>query len=263
LGNLPRLLLLTIFVSSLPTSAVAQPRGTVRTLTIPEVERLAQRVVEGHRGDQGWGLSGALLGRSASVPRVSRPVSAEGPAPLRRDASEAPHRFRGALIGSTVGVGVSVGTLLILSDDNFFERSDRETYDDRGAQAGGVALLAIVGSAPLGAGLGESEAIGQILVASVLGELIVGGMGALAGAGTPALFGGDASAQNTGAAIGAAAGAAVGSALGATLEARQSDAALSVRDGEWTLRVPRVQVRPSLRPGRFATVHVPLLTADL
>ncbi|MCS3700881.1 hypothetical protein GGQ20_002198 [Salinibacter ruber] len=227
---------------------------------VPSVDELARRAVE-RRGarpgmlatTEAWGTPSRLRGS---------PLSPRPPAP------DGPPRFQHALLGSAIGVTVSVGMLYVLSDADLSDRTDRRRYGGDGElRAQGAALLLIVGSAPigavLGAGLVDDGLPGEALFAAGLGELVVGGMGALAGIGGAALLGGGPPGQRVGAGIGAGLGAAVGAALGATLSARDGRGALSFRGGAWSVGVPDVAIRPRFRHDSPVAVHVPLLTATL
>jgi len=254
--------LVLLFVVGAGTAApvLGQAVRAPLSLDAPSVEALARCAVE-QRGarpsmpgtPEGWEV-GSRLGVS--------PLSPRPPAP---DGSP---RFRGALLGSAIGVAVSVGALYVLSDADFSDRPARRRYGDGGdLRAQGAALLLIVGSAPigavLGAGLADDGLPGEALFVAGLGELFVGGMGALVGIGGAALVGGGPQGQRVGAGIGAGVGAAVGAALGATLSARDGRGALSFRGGTWSVGVPDVTVRPSFRHDSPIAAHVPLVTASL
>lgn len=258
---LARALVLLVIVwvgAALPVSgqAVRAPLS----FDVPSVDELARRAVE-RRGarpgmlatTEAWGTPSRLRGS---------PLSPRPPAP------DGPPRFQHALLGSAIGVTVSVGMLYVLSDADLSDRTDRRRYGGDGElRAQGAALLLIVGSAPigavLGAGLVDDGLPGEALFAAGLGELVVGGVGALAGIGGAALVGGGPPGQRVGAGIGAGLGAAVGAALGATLSARDGRGALSFRGGAWSVGVPDVAIRPRFRQDSPVAVHVPLLTATL
>ena len=226
----------------------------------PSVEALARRAVE-QRGARP-GMPATTEDRGMRSRLRGRLLFPRPPAP---DGSP---RFRGALLGSAIGVAVSVGALYVLSDADLSDRPARRRYGDGGdLRAQGAALLLIVGSAPigavLGAGLADDGLPGEALFAAGLGEFIVGGLGVLAGMGGAALVGGGPQGQRVGAGIGAGVGAAVGAALGATLSARDGRGALSFRGGTWSVGVPDVTVRPSFRHDSPIAAHVPLVTASL
>lgn len=244
-------------------AAAPAPGQTVRaplSLDGPSVEALARRAVE-QRGVRP-AMPATPAGRGLRFRLRGSPLS------LRPSPPDGPPRFRRALLGSAIGVMVSVGTLYVLSDADLSDRTDRRQYGDDGdLRAQGAALLLIVGSAPigavLGAGLADDGLPGEALFAAGLGELVVGGVGALAGIGGAALVGGGAQGQRVGAGIGVGVGAAVGAALGATLSARDGRGALSFRGGTWSVGVPDVTIRPGFRHDSPIAAHVPLVTASL
>ena len=227
---------------------------------VPSVDELARRAVE-RRGarpgmlatTEAWGTPSRLRGS---------PLSPRPPAP------DGPPRFQHALLGSAIGVTVSVGMLYVLSDADLSDRTDRRRYGGDGElRAQGAALLLIVGSAPigavLGAGLVDDGLPGEALFAAGLGELVVGGVGALAGIGGAALVGGGPPGQRVGASVGAGVGAAIGAALGATLSAQDGRGALSFRGGTWSVGVPDATIWPSFRHDVPIAAHVPLVTVSL
>jgi MFS family permease len=169
-------------------------------------------------------------------------------------------------LGSTLGVGLSAGLLLIASGSDWGDRYESEYYDDEEhLQATGLALLVVLGSAPVGAAIGSGLAddglLGEAVFTGVLGELVVGGTTALAGAGVASLAGGTTREQNVAAGVGLSVGAAVGAALGAMLVGREHNEAFSYRDGAWRVGLPSPSVRPVLRDRPSVAVHVPLVQA--
>ncbi|MEF8864458.1 MAG: hypothetical protein V5A20_01705 [Salinibacter sp.] len=193
------------------------------------------------------------------------PLRGPAPASPPTDPESLP-RFRDALLGGVVGVSVSVGMLALLSDTDLSDRRARAQYgDNEELRAQGVALLLILGSAPIGAvigaGLADDGLPGEALFAAGLGELIVGGMGAVVGIGGTALVGGGPQTQQVGAGVGAGIGAAVGAALGATLSARDEHGALSLREGGWSVGVPDITIRPAPQRDLPVVARISLVTA--
>ncbi len=230
---------------------------------VPSVNELARRAID-EDGPKG--------------PRARRPFvrkSLPGHSPLRGPASASPPtdpeslpRFRDALLGGVVGVSVSVGMLALLSDTDLSDRRDRAQYgDNEEPRTQGIALLLTVGSAPIGAvigaGLADDGLPGEALFAAGLGELIVGGMGALVGISGTALVGGGSQTQQVGGSVGAGIGAAVGAALGATLSARGEHGALSFREGGWSVGVPGITIRPAPQRDLPVVARISLVTARL
>ncbi|MEF8815607.1 MAG: hypothetical protein V5A58_02345 [Salinibacter sp.] len=156
--------------------------------------------------------------------------------------------------------------LALLLDADLSDRRARAQYgDNEELRAQGVALLLILGSAPIGAvigaGLADDGLPGEALFAAGLGELIVGGMGAVVGIGGTALVGGGPQTQQVGAGVGAGIGAAVGAALGATLSARDEHGALSLREGGWSVGVPDITIRPAPQRDLPVVARISLVTA--
>ena len=217
-------------------------------MSVPSVETLAERAVAPLEASHALRIRG---------PRSSAMVRAK---------EETPSRFPRALLGSTIGVGLSLGTLLAVSGADWDERHENEYYDDGDQlRAQGLAVLIVLGSAPVGAaigsGLADEDLLGETVFMGVLGELVVGGTVALAGAGITSWAGGTDRTQNIAAAVGMSVGAAVGAALGATLVGRDQASGLSVRDGQWQVSVPNVSLRPVLHDRLSVGVHVPLVNA--
>jgi hypothetical protein len=258
---LARALVLLVIVwvgAALPVSgqAVRAPLS----LEGPSVEALARRAVEQRRTRPS--MPATPVGRGLRSGLRGSPLSPRPPAP------DGPPRFQHALLGSAIGVTVSVGMLYVLSDADLSDRTDRRRYGGDGElRAQGAALLLIVGSAPigavLGAGLADDGLPGEALFAAGLGELVVGGMGALVGIGGAALVGGGPPGQRVGAGVGAGVGAAIGAALGATLSAQDGRGALSFRGGTWSVGVPDATIWPSFRHDVPIAAHVPLVTVSL
>lgn len=256
-----RLLFLLLVVWAWGTDSVsAQALRAPLALDVPSVDELARRALDRERSrPTRRTIGGHRLVRS---PRRGQP-----PSFLALDSEDSP-QFRRALIGSAIGVGVSVGTLFLLSNADFSDRYDRGQYgDNEGLRARRAALLLIIGSAPigavLGAGLVDDGLPGEALLAAGFGEFIAGGMGALVGIGGTALMGGGSQAQRVGAGVGAGVGAAVGATLGAMLSAREGHGALSFRRGTWSFGVPDITIRPTFRHDQPIAAHMPLVTASL
>ncbi|WP_263785430.1 hypothetical protein [Salinibacter grassmerensis] len=231
-----------------------------QSVDVPSVDELARRAVERS------GARPSMLATTEGGKMRSR-LRGRPPAPLL-PALDGSSRFRRALLGSAAGVTVSVGTLLLLSDADLTGRHDQGRYgDNEELRAQGAALLLIVGSAPigavLGAGLADDGLPGEALFAAGLGELTVGAMGALVGIGGAALIGSGTPGQQVGAGVGAGVGAAIGAALGATLSAPNGRGALSFRGGTWSVGVPDITIRPTLRNDVPVAARVPLITASL
>ncbi|MCS3641306.1 hypothetical protein GGP70_001988 [Salinibacter ruber] len=254
--------LVLLFVVWTGTAASASGQAVRAPLSLdgPSVEALARRAVEQRRTRPS--MPATPVGRGLRSGLRGSPLSPRPPAP------DGPPRFQHALLGSAIGVTVSVGMLYVLSDADLSDRTDRRRYGGDGElRAQGAALLLIVGSAPigavLGAGLVDDGLPGEALFAAGLGELVVGGMGALAGIGGAALVGGGPPGQRAGAGVGAGVGAAIGAALGATLSAQDGRGALSFRGGTWSVGVPDATIWPSFRHDVPIAAHVPLVTVSL
>lgn len=259
LTSTARLLVLLLIVWVWETDSVsAQALRAPLALDVPSVDELARRALDRER----LRPTRHNLGDDRLVRSPAQPLT-----PLSPESEDSP-RFRDALIGSTVGVGVSVGTLFLLSGSDLSDRYDRGQYaDNERMRARGAALLLVVGSAPigavLGAGLADNGLPGEALLAAGLGEFIAGGMGVLVGIGGTALMGGGSQAQRVGAGVGAGVGAAVGAALGAMLSAREGHGALSFRQGTWSFGVPDITLHPTFRHDQPIAAHMPLVTASL
>jgi hypothetical protein len=156
--------------------------------------------------------------------------------------------------------------MVLIASETDWDRYDSNRYDDQ-EQLGatGLALLVVLGSAPVGAAIGSGLAdeglLGEAVLTGVLGEFVVGGTTALVGARIASWAGGSNREQNGAAAVGLSVGAAVGAALGATLVGRQHEEALSYRDGAWEIGLPFPSVRPVLHDRASVGVHVPLVRA--
>ncbi len=240
---------------------MAQDAKAQTSVSVPSVEKIAQRaaLVTTEPPLRSGSAQDATLDRRARIGALPPPAS-------RSSEDESPNRFRGALLGSTFGVGLSAGLILIASWSDWGRRYDNDYYGDREPQeATGLALLVVLGSAPVGAAIGSGLAdeglLGEGVLTGVLGEFVVGGTTALAGAGIASRAGGSNRGQNVAAAVGLSAGAAVGAALGATLVGRQHEEALSYRDGAWRIGLPFPSVRPVLQDRPSVGVHVPLVHA--
>ena len=254
--------MIAVLMALLPVTAPAQERASLSVLSVPSVQALAHHAVSEVPRASHQSLSTWSRGQRPTAWRP-HPSSAR---PLLVD-DESPHRFRGALIGSTIGVGLGAGALLILSGVDWDERYNRAPYGDDGElRARGAAAIAILGSAPLGAVIGadlaEAETISEALVAAGMGEFIFGLTGVVMGAGTASIVGADEHGQSVGGLVGLGVGAALGSALGAVVAAQEQSAALSVRDGTWRVGLPPVSVHPVLGDRPSAVVHVPLVAAQ-
>lgn len=254
-----RLVLLLLAILVWATDSVSAQGWRVPLVTdVPSVQELARGAVAG---------DGRCPPRCARLENTGvRTMRTESPS-SQLPGSDDSHRFRDALIGSTLGVGVGAGTLFLLSGSDLSDRNDQRRYaDDERVRAQGAALLLVIGGAPigavLGAGLADNGLPGEALVAAGLGEVIFAGMGLLLGLGGAALMEGGSHAQQVGVGLGAGLGAAVGAALGATLSGRERDGALSFQQGAWSLGLPDITIQPTFRNEEPIVANVPLVTAS-
>lgn len=250
-----KIFILTALIGLLATASYGQPMPSL--ISVPSVETLARRATVSHSFS---GPAPRWDGQSRGIHLDDRLAPA-----LHSGEEESPNRFRGALLGSTFGVGLSAGLLLIASDSDWGDRYENNYSDDEEhLRASGLALLIVLGSAPvgaaIGAGLADEGLLGEALLTGVLGELVVGGTTALAGAGIASWARANNRKQNVVAGVGLSVGAAVGAALGATLVGRQHEEVLSYRDGAWRVGVPFPSVR-LVSHDRSAAVHVPMVRA--
>lgn len=179
-----------------------------------------------------------------SSPRPAVPLSPRPPSPLPSDDEGV--QLSRALAGSTLGaaVGGLLGGLIIAAAD---QDRDRPYADDENSPEG-AALLLIAGGPPAGAVLNSAiprDHTGAYVM-SVLGELVLGGVGAFVGA---ALGGDSDRGQLIGGLTLGGTGVIVGAAGGAVLAAPDGPGgALSYEDGTWSVRVPAVQAEFHRRP---------------
>ena len=205
-----------------------------------------------------------------AVPEATRShaLATEGPAPVSVPSS--PPHFGDALVGSLIGTALAMplGVVMIrgASNDEVWEAQEARSEECCGLQRlglglGGVAVA--VAGGPYGAARRLDRNGVPLYGASVSGEVLLGGLGYVLGS----VLGGDEDSVVGGlavgvplAALGAAGGAVLGS-LGSFRERRPGG--LRFRDGEWSVQMPDVRVRPNLRTDRRPVVRVTLFSAQI
>lgn len=164
-----------------------------------------------------------------------------------------------ALLGGAVGVGAGVPLGVLLIQASRDESTEFGEDDEAGARlgAGLLGVSVLVGSGPVGAvqALGGGEP--TTYAGAIVGELMLGGAGLALGS---VLGRGTDSRQAWSLALGMPL-AAIGAAGGAVLESDESALHRSAvvarsQDGTWRLRVPDVQIVPTVRGTDAVTAHV-------
>jgi len=248
----PRSLLSAIAILGLPfLASPAQGQSEHGTILTTAPPRLAVPPPDTHSVRSG--------GPAPSRARSVSPLSPRPPSPLSLDDEGI--KFSRALAGSTIGaaVGGLLGGLIIAAAD---QDRDRPYADDENSPEG-AALLLIAGGPPAGAVLNTAiprDHTGAYVM-SVLGELVLGGVGAFLGA----ALGGD---SDRGQLIGGLAlggtGVILGAAGGAVLAVPGGrGGGLSYEDGTWSVRVPAVQAGFHRRPQLGLHGTVSLVSVEL